>query len=206
MSTRFIGAAVIAACAIGLSACSESGTPTPGDGRATTTAPPSAETTTTTAAGDDRFGAPHVENPLDAAKQLEDPCTSLTSAQLRTLGGFQEFSSDPEDTDPSCLWKNEDLVTIAVSYITANKNGLADLYRGQQQGQWAYWEPTTVSGYPGVFQHASDNRARGYCTISVGVTDELHFSATISRGDKAQACDQIKDVAAAVVDTLKGGG
>ncbi|GGS16235.1 MULTISPECIES: DUF3558 domain-containing protein [Actinokineospora] len=206
MPTRFIGAAVAALCVIGLSACSESGTPTPGGDRETTTNPRPTSGSTTTTAENDRYGAPSVENPLDATKQLKDPCSSLTADQQRALGNLEAFGSDPEDTDPSCLWKTPDLVTFVVSYIVPNKNGLADLYRGQEQGQWEYWEPTTVNGYPAVYQHASDNRSRGYCTISVGVTDQLHFSVFSRRAEPKTACDQVKEVAAAVVDTLKNGG
>ncbi|MFC5286890.1 DUF3558 domain-containing protein [Actinokineospora guangxiensis] len=193
-----------------LSACSESGTPVPGGAPETTTTdatPP----TTTSSAQDDRFGAPDVESPLDAAKQLDDPCTSLTSSQVSGLGlrepAIPGDKSSFDDLGPYCSWRDTaNEVDFTVAYIVPNQNGLADLYRGQETGQWAYWEPTTVNGYPGVFQAAADQRQRGQCTVSVGVNDELHFSVTSRRGDPDKACDQVKDIASAVVDTLKGGG
>lgn len=208
MSTRFAGAAAIAACAIVLSACSEGGTPVPSGGSPDPTTTKAGQPTTTTAAQDDRYGAPEIDNPLDAAKQVASPCTSLTSAQLSTLGLKGPGEDDKDESAPSCSFKSADGdgAGFNISYIVANENGIVDLYLGQQEGYWEYWEPTTVNGYPGVFQHASDQRARGYCTISVGVNDQLHFSVSSSGADPDKACDQVKDIGAAIVDTMKSGG
>jgi hypothetical protein len=210
MSTRIAGVTALAACALVLGACSESGTPIPsGTDGATTTQ--TTQPTTTTSGQDDRFGAPDVDDPLDAAKQLDDPCTSLGSGQVGALGlrepAIPGDKSSFEDLGPYCSWRDEaNRVDFTVAYIVPNQNGLADLYRGQESGQWAYWEPTTVSGYPGVWQAAGDNRDLGQCTISVGVNDQLHFSVTSRRAEPDKACEQVKEIASAVVDTLKGGG
>jgi hypothetical protein len=208
MGTRPAGAVALAVCAIFLTACSESGTPVPSGNLGTTT---TAVTPTTSAAQDDRFGAPEVDSPLEATKQLEDPCTSLTSPQVSSLGLREPAIPGDEgsfdDLGPYCSWRDTaNEVDFTVAYIVPNQNGLADLYRGQESGRWAYWEPTTVNGYPGVWQAAGDNRDLGQCTISVGVNDQLHFSVTSRRAEPDKGCEQVKEIAAAVVDTVKSGG
>jgi hypothetical protein len=213
MSTRIAGAAALAACALVLSACSESGTPVPGGntGATTTTEPGPPPNTTSAANPGNRFGAPEVQNPLDATKQLANPCASLTESQLGVLGlagpAIPGDEASFEDLGPYCAWRDTSgSARFTIGYIVPNASGLADLYRGQDDGQWAYWEPTTVNGYPGVWQSATDQRKRGHCTISVGISEELHFSVTSRGGEPDTACDQVKDVASAVVDTLKSGG
>ena len=117
-------------------------------------------------------------------------------------------SAVAKSSGPSCLWINSDTATgIGVSFITGNKNGLADLYRANEEGKWTgYWEETTVSGYPGVFHDVTDARARGSCILAVGVTDTLTFLVDISGRLKEQSCDFAKQVAAAVLATVKAEG
>lgn len=67
-------------------------------------------------------------------------------------------------------------------------------------------EPTTVDGYPGVWQEGVDLRDEGHCTISVGITDQLHISVFSRRAEPSTACDQVKEIAGAVVDTLRQNG
>jgi hypothetical protein len=61
-----------------------------------------------------------------------------------------------------------------------------------------------VDGYPAVFNDLSDYRPRGDCNITVGISDTLTFRAREGAGPKGQAvCDRTKQVAAAVIATLK---
>jgi len=62
-----------------------------------------------------------------------------------------------------------------------------------------------VDGYPGVFAGLDDGRAQGSCDIAVGISDTLTFRASEQGGRKGQgSCDRAKQVAAAVIATLKG--
>ncbi|MGX7825602.1 DUF3558 domain-containing protein [Actinokineospora sp. 24-640] len=209
MSTRLHRATVLTACAIALAACGDPLTPIPGQPEATTPQPTGQPTAAPTE--DSRFGAPSVDEPLDASKQLADPCTSLSPDQLRTLD--MKTTPRPGDKDsfnslgPYCSWRDStNRENYTVGYNVPNKNGLADLYRAQENGNWAYWEPTTVNGYPAVWKELTDLRDMGGCNISVGITDQLHFSVFVARAVPATACEDVKKVAGAVVETLKKNG
>lgn len=209
MSTRLHRATVLAACAITLTACGDPLTSIPGQPGGTTPQPTGQTTASPTEGGGP--GAPRVENPLDASKQLADPCTSLSSGQLRALD--MKTTPRPGDKDsfntlgPYCSWRDSaNRENYTVGYIVPNKNGLADLYRAQEQGHRAYWEPTTVDGYPAVWEELTDLRDKGGCNISVGITDELHFSVFVARAEPSTACEDVKKVAGAVVETLKKNG
>ncbi|MFL6143205.1 MAG: DUF3558 domain-containing protein [Labedaea sp.] len=163
----------------------------------------------------DTFGAPRVSVPLDATKYLGQPCAVLSTAQLAK---FKISKPGEPDTDsqvakssgPGCSWRTdgEPFRGLDVSFLTGNKKGLTDIYRGYQQlHQFSYFEETTVDGYPAVFADGADGRSQGSCDIKVGISDTLAFRAGelggVSRG--AASCDGAKELAAAVIATLKGG-
>ncbi|MFC7612631.1 DUF3558 domain-containing protein [Actinokineospora soli] len=150
-----------------------------------------------------------MENPLKADVQLSEPCKALTSAQQQELGLEDPRPADKSDFEklgPYCNWYKDDrTVTYLVGFLTPNENGMADIYRGKEQGQWEYFEPTTVAGYPAVFGDASDRRSSGTCNIMVGIQDKLVFNAQVEfAGDKA--CDMAEEAAGKVIETLKNGG
>lgn len=161
----------------------------------------------------DRHGAPAVRQPLDVTRFLTDPCATLTPAQLAQLDlpapGKPDTDSDlAKRVGPSCSWRNSTAASgVAVSYTTANKNGLADLYRGHSEGQFdGYWIPTTVDGYPAVFKDGLDNRKTGNCSLSLGVSDSL--ALLIDEQDRLgeKSCDRAALIGSMVVATLRGGG
>jgi len=98
----------------------------------------------------------------------------------------------------------------SVAFLKGNKNGLADLYRQQNSDQrYKFWEETTVDGYPAVFNGVVDNRSSGGCNLAVGVSDPLAVLVQEQLGGqrrKENACDRAKQVAAALITTLKRGG
>jgi hypothetical protein len=108
---------------------------------------------------------------------------------------------------PSCSWRNsETLVSVAISFITGNKNGLADIYRGRAQGQFpGYWVETTVDGYPGVFAGLVDGRQVGICELSVGITDPLTILVVRQDRTGEKSCDQAKVAASMTLKTIKAG-
>jgi Protein of unknown function (DUF3558) len=169
-----------------------------------------------TSAGNDTFGAPRVSNPLDATRFLTQPCTTLSQTQVSKFNISKPGESDTDSqiakaSGPGCSWKadGESARSYGMSFLTGNKKGLSDIYRGQKQfNQFAYFEETTVEGYPAVFADGTDGRAQGFCDIKVGISETLAFRAGetggVSRGPTS--CDGAKQLAAAVIATLKGGG
>jgi len=195
-----VGVLVVGGVAAGCMA-KQNGSPTVG----------SDPTGTSTSTQGETYGAPRVGSPLDAARFLSQPCAVLTQAQLE---GFGVSRAGEPDTDseiarasgPGCLWHARPEVdsTIDVSFLTGNKNGLADTYRGRSR--FKFFEETTVEGYPAVFNDPSDGRPHGDCNITVGISDTLAFRAREEGGLVGQAvCDRAKQVAAAVIATLKAG-
>jgi hypothetical protein len=203
------------ALVLALAGCSnsEAGTPvatnTPGGTTGTARSP--GETSATRPSN--RYGAPRVAQPLDVTKFLAQPCAALTAQQLQNLNLPAQGKADTDspiakNSGPSCDWINSDTATsLGLSFTTGNKNGLADLYRANDEGKWTgYWAETTVSGYPGVFHGVTDARAQGSCNLAVGVSETLTFLVDIGGRMKEQSCDFAKQVAAAVAETVKAGG
>ena len=198
VTSILVGVLVVGGVAAGCMA-KQNGTPTVGS-----------DPTGTSTQGE-TYGAPRVGSPLDATRFLSQPCAVLTQAQLE---GFGVSRAGEPDTDseiarasgPGCLWHARPEVdsTIDVSFLTGNKNGLADTYRGRSR--FKFFEETTVEGYPAVFNDPSDGRPHGDCNITVGISDTLAFRAREEGGLVGQAvCDRAKQVAAAVIATLKAG-
>ena len=186
--------AVVAACA----SCSETTEGTP------VAAPPGPPPPPVPVA----YGAPPVTSPLNASAYLTQPCSILTGEQLTSLGfppqGKPDTHSGPADiAGPACTWQNEQRTTQA-AFITANKNGLSDIYRGHQQGDFQFWQPTTIAGYPAVFNDPTDLRSVGACGLNVGISDTLTILVAVE-GSDTDPCAPARQAAAMVIDTLKAG-
>jgi hypothetical protein len=219
MRQRLVSTVLGVAAMLAATSCSESqtGTPilgsTPATATSGTTGPATSSSGPTTSGSGNRYGAPPVTNPLDVTKFLPKPCAALTPQQLRDFNLPAQGEPDTDSaiarhTGPSCGWTNSDTSTgIDVHFVTGNKNGLADVYRTHQEGDWkGYWEVTTVDGYPGVFTFTTDGRPRGSCNLFVGISETLAFAAATDGRLKEKSCDLAKQIAAAVVETLKRGG
>jgi hypothetical protein len=198
---------LVASVLLAATACTSraNGTPTPHS----TTA---LSETTTTSSADPSDGAPGVADPLDATGFLAEPCTVLSQSQLVTFdisppGIPTTTGAVAEYAGPFCSWHaaTELASTIGVGFITGNKNGLSDTYRGRDT--FDYFIPTTVDGYPAVFVDGPDQRDSGTCNITVGISDQLAFRASEQgRLDAQGSCDRAKQVAAAALATLRAGG
>jgi hypothetical protein len=207
--------AMAGAVAVALAGCSpaEGGQPTVAPGTGTGPATPPSESAgsqpTAPPSADSTYGAPRVSDPLDASRFLARPCDVLTPAQLTTFGISKPgrpttTGATAENAGPFCTWTADSEVnsTVGVGFITGNKHGLSDIYRGRSR--FEYFEETTVEGYPAVFASLNDGRAQGVCDIGVGISDTLIFRSTEQGGRKGQgSCDRVKQVAAAVVATVK---
>lgn len=184
------------------------GTPTPqSSGERPETSESSPDPTTSGPAPE----APEVNDPLDASRFFTDPCTVLTQAQLATFSitrpGVPETTGGvAEEVGPFCAWIAADELGSAtgVGFLTGNKNGLSDTYRGRDL--FEDFRPTEVDEYPAVFANSPDLRSMGACTIVVGISDSLAIQATEQGELDAQgSCARAKQVAAAVLATIRGG-
>src|SRR6266545_5510920 len=163
---------VLATAALAACTTTRNGSPT---SQPETTISSGVENSSSTPPGNDTFGAPRVANPLNATRFLTQPCAVLNPAQM---GRFTISKPGEADTDsqiakasgPGCTWKadTEPSRGYSMSFLTGNKKGLSDIYRGKKQlNQFDYFEPTSVEGYPAVFADGSDGRSQGSCDIKV---------------------------------------
>lgn len=204
----------IAVAMVLLVSCSDKqpGTATP----VTTTGGDSTGTSTgrTTPPSTSSGGAPAVKTPLDATKYLSQPCTILSDTTLKGLNVSKPGTPDVDGpvaktSGPSCVWQSDDQPvgkSYGVGFLTGNKNGLGDTYRGGKKAFPGYFEPTEVGGYPAVFNDLADTRSTGTCNITVGISSSLAFRVGVIADSETgtKSCDLSKQVAAAVIQTLKG--
>jgi hypothetical protein len=157
--------------------------------------------------------APRVAHPLDASKLIGSPCDSLNAAELTSID--QDFSGQQtigSSTDglPACGWATADAgKAINVGFETDDTDGLSALYFQNSQSLMAYWQPTTVSGYPAIVGSQVDSRPTGDCVVNVGISDHLFFFdefETASAAQQPQSCALATAVAADVIKNLQTGG
>lgn len=211
MSRRFSG--IIAVVCVGaglLVACSGGtvgGTPAPATGSTPTSSAAAASSAGTS-------DVPKVATPLPASVLDGSPCDgALTTEQVAHFIGT---AKTPERTDitagPACSWLSSDGVSggITVYYQTKTQVGLAYDYRTNKPAA-SRWEPTELQGYPAValVLKGNDQSVSGTCTFSVGIRDDLAFSAGVTLGDSARkrgvdSCAAAKDIANTVLTNLKG--
>jgi len=207
MRAHTAAAAAVVVAVIGLAGCTTSttGTALPSEPSGTTSAPESSTNT----AESDTYGAPRVDTPLDVGDVLANPCSILTQAQLT---GFGVRRTGEPDTDsaiatyigPGCIWHQAEVnSSISVDWQSISKRGLSHTYRTRDQR--AYFEETTVAGYPAVLNGLTDARDQGECGLTVGISDTLVFDALEQgRLDAQGACDRAEQIAAAVIQNLGG--
>jgi hypothetical protein len=54
-------------------------------------------------------------------------------------------------------------------------HGLSTIYA--EKDEMAYWQPTTINGYPAVEASQYDGRPDGMCVVNAAVNDHLFFFA-----------------------------
>ncbi|HVV14048.1 DUF3558 domain-containing protein [Amycolatopsis sp.] len=191
-----LGAAAIAAAGV-LSACSgNSGTPTPVGSTGSSAAASSSAAQL----------APSVPSPLPTDQLVSNPCSALSADQVTQTGLTGAGQADQDQAGPRCMWKSATSTFnyVYISPVTANKNGLSNIYALKAQD--AYFEPTTVSGYPAVYASIQDTRSAGNCSLWVGVTDQLAVSVTAQIGsgpNKSNPCPVAERIATAMITHLQ---
>lgn len=151
--------------------------------------------------------APKVPSPLNAASITSDACATLSSSARSSLG-LGDGSPRTTGNGPSCTFQEaaDPGNQIDVTTVTANKNGLSDVY--DTKANDAYWEETQVSGYPAVYAAAVDGRKSGKCGLFVGVTDELAVNILVQDDHgtgAADPCAVAQKFGESMVQTLTGG-
>ena len=142
-------------------------------------------------------------NPLKMKFTL-DPCRTLTDAQQKTFGVTRSEVTGVAKVDGSdCFFYLKPRGNIAVVIAYNDTNGLSTRYAEHAHGAWTYWEPTTVDGYPGAAYGSQDTSDRGSCNFAVGIADDLFFWATADDKNGAPRCSAAKEVATAVLVTVR---
>ncbi|UJW36380.1 DUF3558 domain-containing protein [Saccharothrix sp. AJ9571] len=151
--------------------------------------------------------APKVQQPLDVSKYLADPCSSLTATQQAEFNVSSSRIND-HDFGVGCIWNvGSGRTNSGVSYLINVPNGLGNVYGLNDVGWWdhGYFEPTEVDGYPAVYAAMVDFRAKGDCKLLVAVSDQMFFESSMVTPATNNACAGAKNVAEAILQTIKEG-
>lgn len=198
--SRAIRAGAATLATIGLVAACSSGGPT-GTGPSPS-APAPASSKGSGGAGE----APRVPTPLKVDRISANPCDSLSADQIDQLGMVGPGRQTKAAGGPTCQWTGASYPsnTMNIGVITANDAGLGNVY-GKKSDQ-AYFEPTTIDGYPAVYASQVDDRSTGNCALWVGLTDQRMalVEAQLSDGpNKPNPCPITERTAKAMVEHLK---
>ncbi|WP_329065594.1 DUF3558 domain-containing protein [Amycolatopsis sp. NBC_01480] len=175
-------------------------------------APASTSPSSPTVAALPHSGAPKVEHPLPASVLSGDPCAeALTSTQLKDIIGIapQGEHKDTAGLGPSCDWHNSDAGSlVTVSYSTEVQEGLSLVYQNTKPKSQVWRVLPPIQGFPAVAHLAiGADLQNQFCQVSVGITDELTFEATLILGNanrgKQDPCDLAPRVADMVVTNLR---
>jgi uncharacterized protein DUF3558 len=150
--------------------------------------------------------APEVDHPLDARPFLARPCDLLAPAQLASLRIRPRGGPGPGTGKPGtiCTWIDDPTNDVLnAQWLVAYRDGLDDLYRNR--GARAYFEETTVAGYPAVLTGVEDQRSAGECDLELAASahDVLRVGFAVPLRPDADPCASAKTAAAAMIDTLK---
>lgn len=112
---------------------------------------------------------------------------------------------------PGCSWTADAHSGVgndlAITWVTTSSTGLGLQFTYARKSVFKYWTTTTVDGYPAVIGDVMDDRAKGSCTINVGVSDTMLFIADYNgwnEPQKSQSCQLVQQVAADVIKNLGG--
>jgi len=211
MTRHTVRVAAGIAAALGLlTACNSKA---PGTAEPPASSPASAPSNSSTASGGPSAGSgPKVPAPLSTQALLSDPCSALGDSDATGIGlaapgrPFQGDQGAAKDLK-GCQWVSAEfqgLNTAGIVPLTPNKNGISDIYA--QKNQEAYFEVTTLAGYPAVHAAKTDDRANGHCELWVGVTDQLAVSVSVGLGTgqgRSNPCGAADKVGTAMVNHLK---
>jgi Protein of unknown function (DUF3558) len=134
----------------------------------------------------------------------------LTAAQITQFNiGAQGKQDSSAPLGPACNWNDDagpSIMTLGVIIVTQGQ-GLAGIY-AQKRTYPFFQSLTDVGGYSGVIALTADGWSQGLCQVSVGVTNNVlvEVSVALRAGapDVTNPCPRNQNIAAAIVQTLKG--
>ncbi|WP_328446805.1 MULTISPECIES: DUF3558 domain-containing protein [unclassified Amycolatopsis] len=200
MNRRLLAVPALAFAVLAVAGCSSR---TGGTANPAPTADSSGSETSRSAAD----SAPRVPNALNAANITSDACTTI-DATGRSKLSLGDGTPRTTANGPSCTFQEsaDPGNQIDVTTVTANKNGLQDVY--DTKANDAYFEETQAYGYPAVYAAAVDDRKDGKCGVFIGVTDELAVNILVQYDNGAGAsdpCSVAQKFGESMIQTLMGG-
>lgn len=227
MLVRFSWARAIAALAVLACAAAAAGCTTLSQGHATptSTSSSSSEEGTTSSAptsdesdieetpGDEELpshGAPKVQNPLDVSRFEQDPCLALTQAQAQALN--VPYPGEPGELafGKACSWGISGMRSgrVSIDFLSEDPTGLSSAYKSNENGEFAFFEPLEILGFPAVAFDITDGRSSGQCAVGVGTSDTLAFTVNVvlsgvNVGVK-DPCEETAKVAEMMLQNMKG--
>ncbi|MCR6489508.1 DUF3558 domain-containing protein [Amycolatopsis sp. OK19-0408] len=200
MNRRLLAVPALAFAVLALAGCA-------GKTRGTPNPEPTADSGSSETSRSAADSAPRVPEPLNTANITSDACNTINGDGRSSLG-LGDGSSRSTSNGPSCTFQEaaDPGNQIDVTTVTANKNGLQDVY--DTKGNDAYFEETQAGGYPVVYAAALDDRKNGKCGLFVAVTDELTVNILVQYDHGAGAadpCSVAQKFGEAMISTLKEG-
>jgi hypothetical protein len=182
------------------------------NGSPSTTGTPSAQSTTSsTGQGLPYAGAPKVANPLPESVLSGDPCAdALTPSQVKEALGVEVTgeSGTTSGIGRKCDWSNADTTAVlTVFFVTEAKQGLSGVYANSKP-QAVKWQPLApIQGFPAVAYLTPGPDPKTFCTVTVGIADDLSVDVALALGRSAHGsvdpCSVAPKAADAVVTTLR---
>jgi hypothetical protein len=124
-------------------------------------------------------GAPSVDNPIaNTAVAESDPCSTVTTPQIESLGGKVDRSRvDDMTLGKNCVWVFADgSGNVGAGMVTKNKDGLSGIYSQSARGGLTTFKPVEpIEGYPAVV-YANGGEGAGVCTLAVGIRNDLVYT------------------------------
>lgn len=202
-----IGVAVAGLTLVAGCATSTSGTPEPTSG---------ATRSGDSSSSGSGSAAPKVTTPIDVSKFAANPCSSLTTAQLTTLGltGMnQQGTGGPagagipnQPTGTICTWLYPNNAVIAVGFLTGFPDGIP-------QGLNYYFEDGIQPARPGVLDvdgqptvYGQVEASQQYCQLAVGASDTAVVAVSADAWTTGDPCQEALVVAQATITTIKSAG
>lgn len=189
--------AVVAVGLLALAGCTQQA---PGTANGVSTPPSAASSSSASGAV-----APAVKTPLSVSKFAADPCAALTQQQLAALGSTTPGNRNDLPPSVACHFELGGGAGVGVTFYPTITTGLTWMYEKRAAGDYGFFEPSEVDGFPAVQMDIADLRARGNCGMAVGVSNEAFFDVHIQGPAGRDACKAATNVAKAVLATIKGG-
>lgn len=171
---------------IGLTLAAGCTTTSHGEPRPVNSAGPATSESTSTPSRDDELpfaGAPRVNDPLDTSRYEHDPCKSVTADQAQNELNLPPTGVPLDNValGKGCEWKNEETrAYLHIIFVVDDPRGLSPEYEVNDNGGWAFFkELPEIEGYPAIARDKPDDRDLGYCTVVVGVADDMSFESTL---------------------------